>query len=225
MITHGQGPWGPPPPYHDSFLVVAVSGPWQLLGSVPAPCSSPGTGTHPVLCLQPRATSSPHTSLQSTLLLNGNEAGRFHRWLSMIAALYSLLAKHVPQPQLLSVSGIVRVLSGSISLCQLCLGGNSKDLPSEIPLKGKKSFICSQACLSPGLLWLPVALSSPRSVSSWQRGQMCLFCRMGSWPVSRGPSSPSSAREEHSLGLNHCLGEGQLLKRAGKLFCFSTGAA
>uniref|UniRef100_A0A8D2QD26 PDZ domain-containing protein n=1 Tax=Zonotrichia albicollis TaxID=44394 RepID=A0A8D2QD26_ZONAL len=35
-----------------------------------------------------------------------------------------------------SVSGIVRVWSGSISLCQLCLGGNTEDLPSEIPLKG-----------------------------------------------------------------------------------------
>uniref|UniRef100_A0A8C9MWJ2 Whirlin n=1 Tax=Serinus canaria TaxID=9135 RepID=A0A8C9MWJ2_SERCA len=39
-----------------------------------------------------------------------------------------------------------------------------------------------QACLSLGLLWLPVALSSLGSASSWQGGQMCLFHIMGIWP-------------------------------------------
>lgn len=61
MITHGQGPWGPLHPAEVTMtgLMVAVCVSWELQGSVPArgraePAlpSSPGTETHPVLCLQ-----------------------------------------------------------------------------------------------------------------------------------------------------------------------------
>lgn len=184
---------------------------WALPATVicPSPLQLARHRDSPVLCPKLCAsTFSPHLPAKHIAF-----KWKLSREVSQVALTdnsFVLFAGKTCSPaSLLSVSGIVRVLSGSISLCQLCLGGNSRDLPSETPLKGEKSFICSQACLSLGLLWLPVALSSPGSASSWQWGQICVLHGMGSWPVSCSPSSPSSAREEHSLGLNHCLAGGQ----------------
>lgn len=94
-----------------------------------------------MLWLQLHASvSSPNTSLQSVFPLNGNKAGRFHRWLSLITALTVCWQNVLPSLNSsvsLRQSGVCLALRPYADRASTVREGNSKDLLLEIPHRAK----------------------------------------------------------------------------------------